>query len=1302
MRFELVGPLRVFALAQRRRMSAAVGGSANALPFLLGLLWLFVPTLAGGQQVRLTVPEPRVCVNYPQTLSCNFKSGYIIEYYYREKGGSASWTKKSPENFYLSTPGQYELRVTLAEVGTSGVVLSEDVKDLYVTEAVELPVLSFDPPLEGAYCHASKGASVSFKSQGKNSWYGVFNADDPQLEEQRPKVSDSVSGVANADAVSFPDLQASAPGYSQDMVLVARYTDVACAFKRVPFSVKALPRVEFGAREELGSSVCQEDAQQEPSLVGAQIGYNTPTLVEGITAHVALNYSWELDGALLAGESMPTLAMDGQFAELRGNTTKLGHVYKLKTQMQYDGTDVCPVLEEDFEVRVTPQLGGNSILPERLIGRAEQRITASSWASGSLVSLKGVVCPEDEAVSISGSNKTASAQLPALGGGDGALTYSWSIDGVPLSGANADTYAGPLVLGKLFRRLVKSGGCALASNAVEYVKDLPLSATLTKEDLPYCAGGTEGRIGVEVTGVGAVGYDGSTWPAQPPASVDATERPLRLQLMKDGVACAEQPVKNWATGTAPKVNFPGLGNGQYSVKVVDAYGCSVEATPVIAFDAPQLELKLDNVPAVSCPGRDDGVAKLSWTGEELPAGAVALYSLSVQGEISGTRTSAKPSYSWPMLRAGHYTFQVSRGTCVSKKQEVEVSAAESLEVVGVATQAAKCADDRSGVIEVEVRPADKAGVDYILQDPATHAVVDKFPQRHFQVSKGTYELVCAYGSGCLTTPRQVTVEGPAPIVVELVSSSGGKKLGCPSDKVTLTANLSGGVEPFGGFEWRSSRRFDLQRTTVPTLEGAQAGKYTVTAIDAHGCRGESGELEVASSYPASYAIVPKLASCSWEGDMSAPTRPSSSVDITVRKGAYIDYAVKLFSVLDTVKPLAEPTQLLGGLANGKTLSLTLPAGEYYIRSYATIQDPQKRQCEYDEPFTIKGDPDHEVGIAITPIPQICAEQPLKVKLALTNEAAGADRVAKVFYRYGSSDQLEGVLEQDGSTGNYRTDYGLIGRTMVHVTAKSQQGCISKDSLIVESSEIIRSSLAVDVPSSDVNIFAYTHWPEESRRYVDKRGQEYVPERDYTVFAMMPGVPSTVVFSLSDALGTRDYKFEPEGIYRPVEGEANKFLVLVDANTLYSQENRTGGYVVKREFAGRSRNLLRTRVSVENHGCVETVDVYFNVLEQLRIPNVFTPNGDGVNDRWLCNGDPEYRNLYTDLQKLIPDMQVEVFNRTGMLVWKAHGEEIAKGWDGTAYSGHAELPLGTYYYVIRFNLDDQKGWRPKTGSVTIVR
>lgn len=69
---------------------------------------------------------------------------------------------------------------------------------------------------------------------------------------------------------------------------------------------------------------------------------------------------------------------------------------------------------------------------------------------------------------------------------------------------------------------------------------------------------------------------------------------------------------------------------------------------------------------------------------------------------------------------------------------------------------------------------------------------------------------------------------------------------------------------------------------------------------------------------------------------------------------------------------------------------------------------------------------------------------------------------------------------------------------------------------------------------------------------------------------------------------------------------------------------------------------------------------------LRVPNVFTPNGDGVND--------EFRVAYRSLR----EFHCWVYNRWGHLVYS--WDDPAKGWDGTINGRPAAE--GAYFYVIR--------------------
>jgi gliding motility-associated-like protein len=84
---------------------------------------------------------------------------------------------------------------------------------------------------------------------------------------------------------------------------------------------------------------------------------------------------------------------------------------------------------------------------------------------------------------------------------------------------------------------------------------------------------------------------------------------------------------------------------------------------------------------------------------------------------------------------------------------------------------------------------------------------------------------------------------------------------------------------------------------------------------------------------------------------------------------------------------------------------------------------------------------------------------------------------------------------------------------------------------------------------------------------------------------------------------------------------------------------------------------------------------------------FTPNGDGINDKWLVtNGAPCTNQII-----------VKVFNRYGQEVYV--NPAYQNNWDGT-YKGKP-IPDGTYYYVVTYKLINGRDYTLR-GDVTILR
>lgn len=91
--------------------------------------------------------------------------------------------------------------------------------------------------------------------------------------------------------------------------------------------------------------------------------------------------------------------------------------------------------------------------------------------------------------------------------------------------------------------------------------------------------------------------------------------------------------------------------------------------------------------------------------------------------------------------------------------------------------------------------------------------------------------------------------------------------------------------------------------------------------------------------------------------------------------------------------------------------------------------------------------------------------------------------------------------------------------------------------------------------------------------------------------------------------------------------------------------------------------------------------------KMEVPNVFTPNGDGINDVFL----PESRNIV--LYKLM------VFNRWGGLVFQSN--DVSRGWDGRCDGG--QCPEGTYFFTIDYSEFLQESVNHSLqGSVTLLR
>jgi gliding motility-associated-like protein len=127
-------------------------------------------------------------------------------------------------------------------------------------------------------------------------------------------------------------------------------------------------------------------------------------------------------------------------------------------------------------------------------------------------------------------------------------------------------------------------------------------------------------------------------------------------------------------------------------------------------------------------------------------------------------------------------------------------------------------------------------------------------------------------------------------------------------------------------------------------------------------------------------------------------------------------------------------------------------------------------------------------------------------------------------------------------------------------------------------------------------------------------------------------------------------------------------------------------VIPNPTASNTVNTTYTVYVTDANGCTASDTIQVEIYPEIKIPNGFSPNGDGKNDFWVIDNIDQF-----------PDCTIEVYNRWGERLYFA-----PKGYSplfNGKYKG-SDLPVGTYYYII--NLNHPAYPKAYTGPLTIFR
>ena len=156
----------------------------------------------------------------------------------------------------------------------------------------------------------------------------------------------------------------------------------------------------------------------------------------------------------------------------------------------------------------------------------------------------------------------------------------------------------------------------------------------------------------------------------------------------------------------------------------------------------------------------------------------------------------------------------------------------------------------------------------------------------------------------------------------------------------------------------------------------------------------------------------------------------------------------------------------------------------------------------------------------------------------------------------------------------------------------------------------------------------------------------------------------------------------------VSSDPYNFVWTMDDNSTVSYPNGTSNFSISFDTLMIGLNNIYVTLENEITGCTDSVGFKIDVQGIPTVHNVFTPNGDNVND------------FFDFEENAMQEISVEIYNRWGQIVYSWDIPNYK--WDGRDYDGR-NLPEGVYYYVLYSTGSDIANTSyVRKGSITLLR